>query len=554
MRNAIVVVICLAIGLAVLPGNGAAEQAASDQLAVEHGLVDAGTAHTCTVLAGGQVRCWGNGFFGALGYGNTQTIGDDEAPATAGTVDLGGGRTARAIAAGGQHTCAVLDTSEVRCWGNGSSGKLGYGNTTAIGDNEPPGSAGPVDLGGAAKAITAGDKHTCAVLDSGDVRCWGDGGNGQLGYGNTKPIGDDETPGSVGPVDLGAGRTARAISAGADHTCAVLDNGDVRCWGDGFAGVLGYANTDKIGDGETPGSVGPVDLGGRTAKAITAGTSHTCVVLDTDQVKCWGNGGQGRLGYGNTDTIGDTEKPSTVGTVDLGAGRSARGIAAGYEHTCALLDDGTVRCWGNGSIGRLGYGNSEAIGDNETPGSAGPVDLGAGRTARAITTGQLHTCALRDDTAVVCWGSGADGRLGYGNVATIGDNETPGSVAVGPGGSTPPPGPPPPPPPGPAGKAKPRSLSLTARARRGRIVASGTLALPAGARCEGSVTVTALRGRRTALRGNATLRRTRGACRYQRTLSTRRLRRGTRLTLKATFTGTQTVAGIASRARAVRTR
>jgi hypothetical protein len=154
---------------------------------------------------------------------------------------------------------------------------------------------------------------------------------------------------------------------------------------------------------------------------------------------------------------------------------------------------------------------------------------------------------------VRCWGSGADGRLGYGNVATVGDDETPGSLTpVGVG--NPPPPPPPPPPPGGGGKAKPRSLSLTASVRRGRIVASGTLALPAGARCAGSVTVTAKRGKRTVLRGKATLRRARGACRYQKTLRTNRIRRRTRLTVRATFAGTSTLASISSRTRSARTR
>jgi hypothetical protein len=76
------------------------------------------------------------------------------------------------------------------------------------------------------------------------------------------PIGDNETPGSVGPVDLGAGRTAVGISAGGSHTCALLDNGTIRCWGDGAYGKLGYGNTDTIGDNETPGGYGPVSLGG----------------------------------------------------------------------------------------------------------------------------------------------------------------------------------------------------------------------------------------------------------------------------------------------------
>ncbi len=393
--------------------------------------VVAGDAHTCAISGAGSVRCWGLGADGRLGYANTASIGDDETPAAVGPVDVGAGRTALAVTAGSAHSCAVLDDGSVRCWGSGASGELGYGNTASIGDDETPGSVGPVNLGAGrtAVAVTAGDKHTCALLDNGSVRCWGDGSNGRLGYGNTASIGDDESPGSVGPVNLGAGRTAVAIAAGGAQTCALLDNGSVRCWGLGSDGRLGYANTNNIGDDEVPGSVGPVNLGaGRSAVSVTAGDAHTCALLDDGSVRCWGSGAGGQLGYGNTTSIGDDETPGSVGPVSLGAGRTAVAVTGGDKHTCAVLDDGSVRCWGDGSNGRLGYGNSTTIGDNETPGSVGPVDLGAGRTAVSVTAGVAHTCALLDDDTVRCWGLGADGRLGYADQNNIGDNETPGSV------------------------------------------------------------------------------------------------------------------------------
>ena len=183
----------------------------------------------------------------------------------------------------------------------------------------------------------------------------------------------------MGPIDLGAGRTATAIAAGANHTCAILDDASVRCWGAGFGGQLGYGNTDTIGDDETPGTVGPIDLGaGRTATALTTGADHTCAELDDGTVRCWGSGLSGQLGYANSDTVGAGETPGTVGTVDLGTGRTATALTGGGVHTCALLDDGTVRCWGDGTEGQLGYGNNDDIGDDETPASAGPVALVAG--------------------------------------------------------------------------------------------------------------------------------------------------------------------------------
>ncbi len=416
------------VALAVVP-SASPEQASSKIRRLPAGFLDAGGAHTCVVLTDETVRCWGYGAHGALGYGNTNWVGDDETPGSVGPVDIGVGRKAVAIATGNEHTCALLDNGSVGCWGSGEHGALGHGDTKTIGDDETPASVGPVDLGAGRKAvaITAGVAFTCALLDNGRVRCWGYGADGQLGYGATNDIGDDETPGSVGPIDLGAGRKAVAISAGDLHACAILDNGRVRCWGFNQYGQLGNGSTSNVGDNETPGSVAPVALGaGRKALAISAGAYHTCALLDNGRVRCWGSGSHGQVGYGNTDTIGDDETPDSAGYVDLGAGRRALAISAGGYDTCALLDGGAVRCWGEGDGGELGYGNRNSIGEDETPGGFGPVDLI--RPAVAISVGPVHACAVLDNGRIRCWGHGLEGQLGYGNTDTVGDNETPASV------------------------------------------------------------------------------------------------------------------------------
>ena len=415
----------------ILSTHAGAEQAAQPSDAVA-GLLDAGKYHSCAVLPTAALRCWGYGGDGALGYANKTTIGDDEAPSAGGPVDVGAGRTVRAVSAGAVHTCAVLDGGAVRCWGFGGDGRLGYGNITAIGDDEAPSSISPVNVGAGrtAKAITTGRAHSCVILDTDDVRCWGYGFDGRLGYGTTASIGDTETPDSIGPVVLGAGRTARAISAGDSHTCAILDNASVRCWGYGANGQLGYGSIGNVGDDETPDQIGPVNLGaGRTAVAISSGDFHTCAILDDATLRCWGFGGNGRLGYGNSDPIGDNETPGSIGPVDIGPGRTARAISAGDSHTCALLDNGSVRCWGSSSNGQLGYGNRLTIGDGETPGSVGPVDLGPGRTAVAITAAGDHTCARLDDSSTRCWGRGLNGELGTCDTNALGDDESPASRA-----------------------------------------------------------------------------------------------------------------------------
>jgi alpha-tubulin suppressor-like RCC1 family protein len=409
------------------PGASGAAVSPATAAAASRGLT-VGRYHACALLTQGAIRCWGFGAEGRLGYGNTANIGDDETPAAAGPVEVGG--PTAAVSAGEGHTCALLVVGDVRCWGFGGDGRLGTGSVDNIGDDELPTSTPlPVFLGQTHKAlsITTGRSHTCVVLDDHTVRCWGFGFDGRLGYGNTNDIGDDELPGDQPPVKLGAGRTATAVAAGDAHTCALLDDATVRCWGFAGYGQLGYSSRLTFSDTGTPDLAGPVALG-RGAVAITTGNFHTCALLDNGTVRCWGFGGDGELGYGNTLNIGDDEHPSTVDPVDLGPGRTAVAIDAGGDHTCAVLDDGTVRCWGAGRGGQLGYASTANIGDDETPGSVGPVDLGPGRTAVAISAGGNSTCARLDDGSVRCWGSGNAGLLGYCATNSVGDDATPGTA------------------------------------------------------------------------------------------------------------------------------
>jgi alpha-tubulin suppressor-like RCC1 family protein len=439
MARAMVVAIALAAALLALPAGAAnAESAGARDRVWPYvarplaGRIDAGANHTCAILDDGTVHCWG-ALSPALGYPeNYDSVGDDEDPSVVGPVFLGSGRTATALSTGSSHTCAILDNGNVLCWGDGSHGKLGYGDTVDIGDTESPAAAGNVDLGAGrtATAISAGSDHTCAILDNGNVLCWGYYSGGKLGhpypigadgYPVTEDIGDDETPASAGPVDIGAGRTATAISADTFTTCAILDDHSLRCWGD-------LAN-DVVGDDETPGSVPPVDLGaGRTASAVTVGRDHVCAIVDDGTVRCWGNSNpNGELGYpGVTEVIGDDEAAGSLGPVDIGAGRTATAISTDFATTCAVLDDGTARCWGTYLYGALGNPNiSEDVGDDETPGSKPAIRLGSQRTVTAITVGTFRACALLDSGRLRCWGYNAYGQTGYGNTDQIGDDEHP---------------------------------------------------------------------------------------------------------------------------------
>ncbi len=218
-------------------------------------------------------------------------------------------------------------------------------------------------------AIAAGQYHSCAILDNGSVKCWGYNNNGQLGIDNTTNMGDNSGEMAVLPVvNLGTGRTATAISLHANQSCALLDNASVKCWGSNQHGRLGLGNNNTIGDqsGEMAALTG-IDLGtGRTATAIAAGAYITCALLDNASVKCWGNNNIGELGIGTTDDMGNNtgEMGDNLPSIDLGTGRTATAIAAGYYHSCAALDNGAVKCWGDNAYGQLGIGTTDDMGNN----------------------------------------------------------------------------------------------------------------------------------------------------------------------------------------------
>jgi alpha-tubulin suppressor-like RCC1 family protein len=191
--------------------------------AVEAG--DVGT--TCGILSGGKVRCWGQSVQGALGYGSPEDVGATNTPASVGDVQLPEPVVDVTVAAA--HVCVLMQSGKVRCWGFGSEGRLGYPSEVNIGDDETPMQAKDVDIGAPVTDLDAAGSHTCALTKTGTVRCWGNGRNGQLGYGDRTNVGMDVTPAQVGDVKLPG--PAKQIDTGLNHTCALLEAGDVMCWG-----------------------------------------------------------------------------------------------------------------------------------------------------------------------------------------------------------------------------------------------------------------------------------------------------------------------------------
>ena len=198
------------------------------------------------------------------------------------------------------------------------------------------------------------DAHTCALLSDGTVKCWG--GAGGWGYGNK----DDQRgpPSLLDTVSITTSPnvTVTQLVAGADHTCALLSDSTVKCWGGNEHGQLGLGNMNTIGDDELPSSVGPVSVTttpGVTLVQLAAGSHVTCAVLSDGTAKCWGENFQGELGYGILEHIGDDELPSSVGPIRISTtpGVTVKQIVTGFSHTCALLSDGSAKCWGRANHG-----------------------------------------------------------------------------------------------------------------------------------------------------------------------------------------------------------
>ncbi len=394
--------------------------------------VSGATNGTVTLAGGTATFTPTTGFSGTASF--TYTVSDGAATDTGlVTITVTAAGAIAQLVGGNSHMCAVANDGAVKCWGLNAYGNLGLGDTNRRGDdpNEMGANLPEVDLGTGRTAVTlaAGGEHTCALLDNNTLKCWGYNSAGQLGLGSIGNRGD--APGEMGDnlpaVDLGTGRTALQVAAGGGHTCALLDNLTVKCWGRNDRGQLGIGDTSNRGDapGEMGDNLPAVSLGtGLTVDSLVMGELHGCALFTNGTVKCWGFGSFGALGIGDGGDRGGGpgEMGNSLPLASLGTGRTALGLAAGH-HTCALLDNFTVKCWGFGDFGQLGQGNTSWLGDG--PGELGdnlpPVALGTGVTPSLIATMLYDSCVLTTNDPVKCWGGNLNGQLGQGDNIYRGD-------------------------------------------------------------------------------------------------------------------------------------
>ncbi|MBU6154820.1 MAG: choice-of-anchor D domain-containing protein, partial [Bdellovibrionales bacterium] len=393
------------------------------------------------------------------------------------------------VFAGGLKTCLITELEEAICFGSNVKGELGQNQSYSFSDlvvqNMPK-----INFGSGAKVrkIAPGRNHVCALIDypaavpsrAGEVACWGDNQYGQLGRGNTSQLNAPQLSGnSIVPVDLGSqGNTqlkAIDLSAGFEHSCAILEGGSIKCWGSNTAGQLGTATSGNLGDAsnEMGNALPVVPVPGGAAVSISAGSSHTCVVFNNGVARCWGDNFYGQIGQPNMDNYGRALVASnpkigpmaSLPELSLGSGFQVAEIAASFgARTCARSQSGALKCFGKtaventisstnsfaGLLGKCYMRNSDGAGLFDCNGqnlpaidvggktgdmpSLTPINLGSGVQVSKVISGLTFTCALLNDKSIKCFGKGNLGQLGrdatFLSDVPFGPNEMPPAASV----------------------------------------------------------------------------------------------------------------------------
>lgn len=347
--------------------------------------VTAGGFHSCVLMLGGIVECWGSNDFGELGNGAASQFGNPMPGPVSSLTSVA------QVVAGPRTNCARLTDGTARCWGDGTKGQLGNGAWVA--------SPLPVPVSRLTDVtdISVGYAFACARTSAGSVKCWGDNKSGQLGNGTYDP--------SPEPVEVQGITTATQVAAGYDFACARLSDGSVRCWGNNYSGQLGDG-TSKT----SPVPTNVANLDNATAVVVTddvlpilsstpsfvSGTG--CALLSTGAVKCWGDNLLGALGNPNVSM--QSTRPVDVLNVS-----GALSITAGYRFVCARLSNSTAKCWGNNVTGQLGAGVDDSS-------SATPLVVYGLTGASEIAAGAWHSCSMLARGTVMCWGTNTRYELG----------------------------------------------------------------------------------------------------------------------------------------------
>lgn len=349
--------------------------------------ISVGSAHVCGITSDGFVYCWGRGDFGQLGSGK---FTNSSVP-----VKVAGISRAVAVAAGEKHTCAVLEDRTVKCWGANYNGQFGTGSSSNTL------SATPVSVPGLSDAIdiASGSDHLCVRTAGGGMKCWGRNDSGQAGIGSTSSISGVVTP-------SGLASSVEGIGVGFFSSCSVQTGGGLRCFGWNTDGQLGFSPVSSVA---TPTAVSQL---GSSAVAFAGGYNFSCALSSpSGSVSCAGRNNLGQLGIMNDTTSTSSYAAATV--VPTGAVQIALGRATGY----ARLGDGSVRSWGANDKGQLGGGST---GGGVVSTSSSIVVGNLSPAVTFIAANELQACAVIQGGTVKCWGDNFAGQAGNGSTSATG--------------------------------------------------------------------------------------------------------------------------------------
>jgi alpha-tubulin suppressor-like RCC1 family protein len=338
--------------------------------------VDAAYDHTCATRTDGTLFCWGINTNGQIGIGSV--VSPQLSP-----VQVGTNTTWSSVTTGGTHSCATRSNGTLFCWGSNASGEVGIGSVVSP-------QTSPVQVGTDTtwNTVDAGFSMTCATRSAGTLWCWGLNTNGQIG------IGSVVSP-QTSPVQIGTASNWSAASSGRDHACGKRSNGTLFCWGNGISGQLAIGNWTV--------SSSAVQVGNHYLWATAApGHYHSCALRTDGTFWCWGRNSAGAVGIGNLVS------PQPV-PVQVGTDNTWNSVSAGDTYTCGTRSDGSLRCWGNNGAGQLGIGSM--VGPETSP-----VQVGTNMTWSFVDAGYAHTCALRTNGSVWCWGRNNQAQLGTGDL------------------------------------------------------------------------------------------------------------------------------------------
>lgn len=342
--------------------------------------VASGKRHSCALKNSGEVFCWGDNLNYQLGsLGNDSSI-PRQVPNLTNVI---------AISAGGQHTCALKKTGTVQCWGLNTFGQIGQG----IQSNQPRiASLKEIKELKNIKSISLGENHSCALDQAGDIFCWGDNSEGQLLVNNISE--------SSLPIKNSYIAKIAMISSGNQHICALHVRGDVFCWGDNRSGQIGNKRIQNK-------TVVNLVQNLKNIKSIAAGGSSTCAINNESQVYCWGDNTFSQLGIENTLENKNAKLPIPFKVDHL---QDMESLSVGENHVCGLTKSGTVKCWGSNTKNnfQLGIATKSTI-------HYLPLEVPNLLEINSISAGGLHTCALKTNGTVYCWGNNFQGQLGNGS-------------------------------------------------------------------------------------------------------------------------------------------